>query len=121
MDKLIVDGLTRFDSSRIDKILENAVLAGNSDLIEKLLGFSNLVLNTAQKEALSKLDFLPTILLYGPPNTGKTTSTYSLFKKIKLEISNSANLYVLSVASITSSEYGVTSKNIVAAFDELKK
>lgn len=120
MNKYIKDGLFRIDSNQVEKKLEKSLLFGDSNLLKRLLGFSNLILKPEKKEMLSRLDFNPTILLYGPPNTGKTTTAFKLFKEIKSEINN-ANLYLLSVSNLMSSEYGSTSKNLVGVFEELQK
>lgn len=83
-----------------------------------MVNLGSLVLDSSNHETLSKLDYLPTILLYGPPNTGKTTTVYRLFEALK-PINNNVNLYYMDFSSVMSSEYGGTSKNLVSAFDDL--
>lgn len=121
MNECMSSGLFKIDSSYVNKRLDKSMFFGCKDLNRRLFGFSKLVLSEQENEKLAKLDFNPCILLYGPPNTGKTTSVYSLFKQIKLEISNDVSLFVLSISSLMSSDYGATSKNLVSAFEELKR
>ena len=83
-----------------------------------MLNLGKWSLDKSHYPTLAKLDYLPTILLFGPPNTGKTTLVYRLFNELK-DINNNINLYYLDFSSVMSSEYGGTSKNLVSAFDSL--
>ncbi|MGR6831481.1 ATP-binding protein [Aliivibrio wodanis] len=121
MNECMSSGLFKIDSSYVNKRLDKSMFFGCKDLDRKLFGFSKLILSEQENSKLAKIDFNPCILLYGPPNTGKTTSIYSLFKRIKTEINNDASLFILSISSLMSSDYGATSKNLVSAFEELKR
>ncbi|EOI3528108.1 ATP-binding protein [Cronobacter dublinensis] len=109
---------TRQDSSFILKKIEKSLIIGNDKSLSKMVNLSNLILDESKNKLLSKLDYLPTIFLYGPPNTGKTTLVYRLFQKIKLT-KNNIELYYMNFSSVMSSEYGSTSKNIVSVFSDL--
>lgn len=110
---------TRIDSSEVFKRLEISLMVGNGSLLKKMKYFGQLVLDDTRQELLPKLDFFPTILLYGPPNTGKTTLVYSLFKELK-GLKNNINLHYVDFSTVMTSEYGGTSKNVVAIFDDLR-
>ena len=110
--------VTRLDSKVIHKKLDDILTVGNDNVLKKMNSLGSLVLDSSRHETLTALDYLPTILLYGPPNTGKTTLVYRLFKELKLT-NNNLNLYYMDFSSVMSSEYGGTSKNLVSAFDEL--
>lgn len=102
----------------LHKKLGSILTIGNDDVLRRMVNLGSLVLDSSSYETLSKLDYLPTILLYGPPNTGKTTTVYRFFEALK-SINNNLNLYYMDFSSVMSSEYGGTSKNLVSAFDEL--
>ncbi|GAB7222843.1 hypothetical protein VoSk93_20590 [Vibrio owensii] len=110
--------ITRLDSQVIHRKLGSILTIGNDDVFRSMVNLGSLMLEHSNYETLSKLDYLPTILLYGPPNTGKTTIVYRLFETLK-SINNNVNLYYMDFSLIMSSEYGGTSKNVVSAFDDL--
>jgi AAA+ superfamily predicted ATPase len=119
MTEFSEQGLLRIDSADIEKRLAGSLIVGSSNLDRKLKVFSELVLSQENREKLTKLDFYPTIILHGPPNTGKTIASYRLFQNIK-KINSNSDFFILSISALLSSEYGETSKNIVKIFESLR-
>ena len=115
-----MDTFVRIDSSEIEKRLSSSLIYGNDSQLGKMHKLCELMANPASNKMLAALDFLPTILLFGPPNTGKTTLVYRLLNKVK-ESNNNANLYYLNFSQVMSAEYGETSKNIARAFEALNQ
>ncbi|WP_225085923.1 ATP-binding protein [Pectobacterium colocasium] len=115
-----MDPVVRIDSHEIEKRLSSSFIYGNDLQLIRMHKLCELTASPASQEMLAALDFLPTILLFGPPNTGKTTLAYRLLSKIK-ESNNNANLYYLNFPQVMSAEYGETSKNIARVFDYLRQ
>lgn len=116
----IMDAVVRIDSGEIEKRLSSSLIYGNDSQLIKMHKLCELMATPASNKMLAALDFMPTILLFGPPNTGKTTLAYRLLNKVK-ESNNNANLYCLNFSQVMSAEYGETSKNIARAFDYLNQ
>ncbi len=112
--------VVRIDSKKIEKRLSSSLICGNDLQLIRMHKLCELTASAASQDMLVALDFLPTILLFGPPNTGKTTLAYRLLSKVK-ESNNNANLYYLNFSQVMSSEYGETSKNIAKVFDYLSQ
>ncbi|WP_180025592.1 MULTISPECIES: ATP-binding protein [unclassified Acinetobacter] len=110
--------LVRVDSKEITSRLESSLIVGNNYAMRKMKSLSSLILDSSKNKILSKLDYYPTIFLYGPPNTGKTTLVYSLFDLLKSK-NNNINLYYLNFSLAMSAEYGGTSKNLIEVFSDL--
>jgi len=115
-----MDPVVRIDSCEIEKKLSSSFIYGNDLQLSRMHKLCELTASLDSKEMLAALDFLPTVLLFGPPNTGKTTLAYRLLSKLK-ESNNNANLYYLNFSQVMSAEYGETSKNITKAFEYLSQ
>lgn len=115
-----MDPVVRIDSGEIEKKLSSSLIYGNDLQLSMMHKLCELTASPDSKEMLAALDFLPTILLFGPPNTGKTTLAYRLLRKLK-DSNNNANLYYLNFSQVMSAEYGETSKNITKSFDYLSQ
>ncbi|MEB3885503.1 ATP-binding protein [Lyngbya sp. CCY1209] len=66
-------------------------------------------------------DLVPSVLLFGPPNTGKTTLCYLLFDRLKKEVDNEINFYTIDVGKMLDPALGQSSRNLEQAFEELRK
>lgn len=115
-----MDTVVRIDSKEIQNRLSSSLIYGNDSQLNKMYKLCELTAYPASRESLATLDFLPTILLFGPPNTGKTTLAYRLLSKVKAS-NNNANLYYLNFSQVMSADYGETSKNIARVFDFLSQ
>jgi DNA replication protein DnaC len=74
-------GLINVPHSEIERRISNHKLFGLDSLQDKLFRFSKAVI-TADTERVEKFvfyDVVPSVLLYGSPNTGKTTLCHLLF------------------------------------------
>lgn len=65
-------------------------------------------------------DLVPSVLLFGPPNTGKTTLCYLLFDRLK-EVQNDINFYTIDIGKMLDPALGQSSRNLEQAFEELRK
>ena len=66
-------------------------------------------------------DIVPSILLYGPPNTGKTTLCHLLFDRLKKEVTNEINFYTIDIGKVLDPALGQSSRNIEQAFENIKQ
>ena len=72
-------------------------------------------------EAANELSIVPTFLFYGYPGTGKTTLANQIYKILKSnEKYGNINIYRLNIDSLLSSNFGESSKNIIAEFEKIK-
>ncbi|MEH2359234.1 ATP-binding protein [Nostoc sp.] len=116
-------GLLQLKSAEIKKNIANHKLFGLDKLEEYLFRFCKAIL-TADASMLSHFsiyDLAPSVLLYGPPNTGKTTLCYLLFYRIKQEITNEINFYALNISRMLDPALGQSSRNLEQVFQDLRK
>ena len=115
--------LLQLTSSEIKCKINQRHLFGLEELQKQLFGFCKTIL-TADKPLLSQLSFYdlaPSVLLYGPPNTGKTTLSYLIFNQIKEEVTNEINFYTLDVGRMLDPALGQSYRNLEQIFDYLHK
>jgi SpoVK/Ycf46/Vps4 family AAA+-type ATPase len=116
------NGLIQLTSAEIKHKINHQKLFGVDDLFEYLFKFCQICLTADQKQIdnFSYYNLTPSVLLYGVPNTGKTTLCYSLFDKLKQEITNEINFYYVDVGRMLDPALGQSSRNIGDIFDDLK-
>ena len=96
---------------------------GLDPLQERLFQFCRAVI-TADSERVKDFifyDLAPSILLYGPPNTGKTTLCHLLFDRLKKEVTNEINFYTIDIGKMLDPALGQSSRNLEQAFEDLRK
>ncbi|MEB3123695.1 MAG: AAA family ATPase, partial [Snowella sp.] len=76
--------------------------------------------NSSRLQDFSFYDLAPSVLLYGPPNTGKTSLSYYLFDRIKNEVTNEINFYTVDVGRMLDPSLGQSSRNLEQIFEDLK-
>lgn len=116
------NGLIQLTSAEIRHKINHQKLFGVDDLFEYLFNFCKICLTADQKqiENFSYYDLTPSVLLYGVPNTGKTTLCYSLFDKLKREVTPEINFYYIDIGRMLDPALGQSSRNIGDIFDDLK-
>lgn len=119
----IKNGLVQLTYADIKKKVGSSCLFGLNELEKGLFNFCTAFLkaNKEQIENFGIYDLSPSVLLYGPPNTGKTTLCYTLFTTIKENITNEINFYNLDVGYMLAPELGKSSRNLEDSFDYLKE
>lgn len=119
----IKNGLVQLTYADIKSKVGCSCLFGLSQLEKRLLNFCAAFLkaNKEQIEDFGIYDLSPSVLLYGPPNTGKTTLCYTLFTTIKENITNEINFYNIDVGYMLAPELGKSSRNLEESFDYLKE
>lgn len=118
----MVSGLFQLTSAQIEEKTQYQKLFGLEEIEKYLFNFCKSIL-TAKEKDLSNFnlyDLKPSVLLFGPPNTGKTTLCHLLFKKIKKEITNEINFYSVDVGRLLDPSLGQSSRNLGDIFDHLK-
>ncbi|WP_342596773.1 ATP-binding protein [Cyanobacterium aponinum UTEX 3222] len=118
----MVSGLFQLTSAQIEEKTQSQKLFGLEEIEKYLFNFCKSIL-TAKEKDLSNFnlyDLKPSVLLYGPPNTGKTTLCHLLFKKIKKEVTNEINFYSVDVGRLLDPSLGQSSRNLGDIFDHLK-
>jgi SpoVK/Ycf46/Vps4 family AAA+-type ATPase len=118
----MTNGLTQLTSAEIKQKISHQKLFGIDDLFEYLFNFCKICLtaNESQIDDFSHYDLTPSVLLYGVPNTGKTTLCYSLFCKLKEKVTNEINFYYLDIGRMLDPSLGQSSRNLEDIFDDLK-
>lgn len=118
----MVSGLYQLTSAQIEEKTQSQKLFGLEEIEKYLFNFCKNIL-TAKEKDLSNFnlyDLKPSILLFGPPNTGKTTLCHLLFRKIKKEVTNEINFYSVDVGRLLDPSLGQSSRNLGDIFDHLK-
>ncbi|MEA5617577.1 ATP-binding protein [Cronbergia sp. UHCC 0137] len=116
------NGLIQLTYAEIKNRINHQKLFGVDDLFEYLLNFCTICLTADKKqiENFSHYDLTPSVLLYGVPNTGKTTLCYSLFDQLREKVTNEINFYYVDVGRMLDPALGQSSRNIGDIFDDLK-
>jgi SpoVK/Ycf46/Vps4 family AAA+-type ATPase len=115
-------GLLQLTHAEVKRKIAHQKLFGLDELQKYLFRFCKAIL-TADASMLSHFnlyDLASSVLLYGPPNTGKTTLCYLLFNQIKQEITNDINFYALNVGRMLDPALGQSSRNLEQIFQDLK-
>ncbi len=116
-------GLVQISHAEIEKRIFQHRLFGLDSLQEHLFQFCKAVL-IADSERIQDFifyDLAPSILLYGSPNTGKTTLCNLLFDRLKKEVTNEINFYTIDIGKMLDPALGQSSRNLEEAFEDLRK
>jgi len=116
-------GLVQLTHGDIKRIIAHQKLFGLDELQKYLFRFCKTML-TADDSLLKQFsiyNLVPSVLLYGPPNTGKTTLCYLLFDQIKQEVTNEINFYTVDVGRMLDPALGQSSRNLEQIFQDLRK
>lgn len=119
---IMTNGLVQITSAQIQQRTLSQKLFGLDKLQNYLFQFCKTILLADKKEVntLNLYDLTPSILLYGIPNTGKTTLCYQLFERLKKDVTNEINFYYLDVGRMLSPELGQSSRNLEEIFSNLQ-
>ena len=115
-------GLVQLTHAEIKRKIAYQKLFGLGELQKYLFRFCKTIL-TADDSIISHFslyDLAPSILLYGPPNTGKTTLCYLLFDQIKQDVTNEINFYAVDVGRMLDPALGQSSRNLEQIFEDLR-
>lgn len=115
-------GLVQLTHAEIKRKIAYQKLFGLDELQKYLFRFCKTLL-TADDSIISNFrlyDLAPSILFYGPPNTGKTTLCYLLFDRIKQEVTNEINFYTIDVGKMLDPDLGQSSRNLEQIFQDLR-
>ncbi|XWK90960.1 MAG: ATP-binding protein [Phormidium sp.] len=115
-------GLLQITHAEIKRKIAHQKLFGLEELQKDLFRFCKTVL-TADQHTIDKFslyDLAPSVLLYGPPNTGKTSLCHLLFDQIKREVTNEINFYTVDVGRMLDPALGQSSRNLEQIFQDLK-
>lgn len=116
-------GLVQLTHAEIKRRITYQKLFGLDELQKYLFRFCKTIL-TADDSIINHFklyDLAPSVLLYGPPNTGKTTLCYLLFEQIKQEVTNEINFYAVDVGRMLDPALGQSSRNLEQIFQDLRK
>lgn len=116
-------GLLHIPYADIEKRIFQHQLFGLDSLQEQLFRFCKAVIaaDTSRIQDFIFYDLVPSILLYGPPNTGKTTLCHLLFDRLKKEVTNEVNFYTIDIGKMLDPALGQSSRNLEQAFEDLRK
>lgn len=116
-------GLLHLTHAEIKKRISRQRLFGIKEVQDYLFKICQEMLNanSSRLQDFSFYDLAPSVLLYGPPNTGKTSLSYYLFDRIKNEVTNEINFYTVDVGRMLDPSLGQSSRNLEQIFEDLKK
>lgn len=116
-------GLVQLTHGEIKRLIAHQKLFGLDELQKYLFRFCKTMLTAddSQLKQFSIYNLAPSVLLSGPPNTGKTTLCYLLFDQIKQEVTNEINFYTVDVARMLDPALGQSSRNLEQIFQDLRK
>jgi SpoVK/Ycf46/Vps4 family AAA+-type ATPase len=115
-------GLVQLTHAEIKRKIAYQKLFGLYELQKYLFRFCKTIL-TADDSLINHFrlyDLAPSVLLYGPPNTGKTTLCYLLFDQLKQEVTNEINFYAVDVGRMLDPALGQSSRNLEQIFQDLR-
>lgn len=115
-------GLINLTSAEIADRVGHQKLFGIDSLREYLFNFCKIFLEAQASDikTIQELSLSPSVLLYGVPNTGKTTLCYLLFQQLKQEVTNEINFYSVDLGRMLDPSLGQSSRNLEDIFEELK-
>lgn len=116
------NGLVQLTHAEINRKIAYQKLFGLDELQKYLFRFCKTIL-TADDSIINHFrlyDLAPSVLLYGPPNTGKTTLCYLLFNQLKQEVTNEINFYAVDVGRMLDPALGQSSRNLERIFQDLR-
>jgi len=116
------NGLVQLGFGEVEQKVDNQKLFGLDDLQQDLFNFCKAFLkaNSTTIKYFKFYDLTPSFLLFGSPNTGKTTLCYLLFDKLRKEVTQEINFYTVNVGRILDPALGQSSRNLEQIFQETK-
>lgn len=115
-------GLLQSTHADIKRKIAHQQLFGLDNLQKYLFRFCKVIVTADNSELshFSLYDLAASVLLYGPPNTGKTSLCYLLFDQIKQEVTNDINFYALNIGGLLDPALGQSSRNLEQIFQDLR-
>lgn len=97
------------------------LIYGLDDKIQKIEKYCKKFLDKDDdfNQAKRMLSITPTFLFYGLPGTGKTTTAYEIYNQLKKHYN--IDLAPLRMDELISQNFGESSKNLIAFFEQVKK
>lgn len=103
--------------------VKNDYIFGLDGIKNKVLKYCKVLISNDEKFKIvkRKLTISPTFLFYGYPGTGKTTLANEIYEALKQdEQFGNIDKYVLKIDELLSSNFGESSKNLIARFEKIK-
>ncbi|MGB4661112.1 MAG: AAA family ATPase [Mobilitalea sp.] len=100
---------------------EKNLIYGLDDKVDKIKNYCIKFLKNDKdfEVAKKKLSITPTFLFDGLPGTGKTTIAHEVYEQLKEEYN--IDLICLRIDELISQNFGESSKNLIAFFEQIKK
>lgn len=116
-------GLVKLTHAEVKHKIAHQKLFGLDELQTYLFRFCKAMLTAddSMLKDLSVYNLTPSVLLYGPPNTGKTSLCYFLFDRLKHEVTNEINFFTVDVGRMLDPALGQSSRNLEQIFEDLQK